>query len=98
MNPEEIRVDRIIITNRTTLSNMQAMRKIYTVMDMGLMSDHKTKYCFHTVFDDDVEVSAIKTSYGYRFELFRLADSDFELKTKLEGEEENVQASGDEEE
>ena len=35
MNPEEIRVDKIIITNRTTLSNMQAMRKVYTIMDMG---------------------------------------------------------------
>ncbi len=42
---------RIIINNKTSLTDLQAVRLVYTVVSGGLVSNDETQYCYITRFE-----------------------------------------------
>ena len=56
---------KFIIENGSDLCDFIAMERIAEVIDMGLIGDYDTKYCYATRFTDCV-VTMDKTKYGYK--------------------------------
>jgi len=63
------KLNRLIIENRTSLSDQAALEKVIAVIKMGKISESRNKiqYCFHTCFADDTEVWCAKNKGSDRF-------------------------------
>lgn len=61
--------NRLIIENRTSLSDQAALEKVIAVVKMGKISQHGKNdgYCFHTSFEDGTEVWTAKNKGSDRF-------------------------------
>ncbi len=60
---------RIIIDNRTELTDAEALKRVLSVVEYGLVSKdkHGAHYCYITEFTDHVFVDVERRKTGYRF-------------------------------
>lgn len=58
---------RIIIENRTPISDVNALRYVSRVIEDGRISDGGKQYCYHTIFGDGIAVSTDRNKMSDRF-------------------------------
>lgn len=58
---------KIIIENRTSLSDAEALRRVEQVVREGRISNNGKSYCYCSRFGDDVFVSAFTNKNSDRF-------------------------------
>jgi hypothetical protein len=58
-------MSKFIIENRTELNDLDVFKRISSVVNLGLISDNDSVYCYATSFDDCV-VTFRETEYGYK--------------------------------
>ena len=63
-----LETNKFIIRNHTELTDLQVFYRIQRVIELGLISNNDTEYCYVTGFDD-CYVWAKKTEYGYKFDI-----------------------------
>lgn len=61
------RVSKIIIDNRSSQTDEQAIQKVLSVMELGRVSNNGKQYCYITAFSDDVLVATDLNKCSDRF-------------------------------
>jgi len=64
-------MDKIIVENKTDLTLDRALEYVIAVIKGGRISDNGNCYCYHTEWDNDIHVSAMKNKNSDRFRVHR---------------------------
>ena len=57
--------EKFIIENHTNISDYVIMKRVTKIIDMGLLSNNNTQYCYATRFVGCF-IEMIKKNYGYK--------------------------------
>ena len=60
-------MSRLIIENRSSLSDAECLGRVQTIIDGGRVSNDGKQYCYYSVFNDDIGVATFLNKASDRF-------------------------------
>lgn len=64
-------MNKLIIQNNTGLSDEKILEYVLGVIRLGRISNNDTQYCYHTSFEDGIEITSYLNKKSDRFVIYQ---------------------------